>query len=547
MDTVAFDGMGRGEIFPARMASPRLPISSQYGVVIGAPTEDWSGVEDSGQASLVLSDSSPGAFAELLPPLTSTYAEGLQSPGCSSGHAYAWDLQEERSLGAAMTFLSLDLGGSFSEYRNVPLLAAPTAGSESGRVMVWDECSSCAFFPRPDGVTSELGGRFGTSLGVGIVSPDQEVLFVGSPTLGDGQVSVIGSEALLRWSVELGGLSDGERECPCEFDMNQGNSSCIPWDATLAGAFAGGQFGAALAVGDLDCDGIDELAVGAPGAALPMNGPGLIPAAGAAHVYRASDGDYGLLEPTVLRQGSFEVGGVPESGDRFGQTLVFGNFNGARRVSQVGALDERSCFDLVVAAPGEDEGAGELQLFLGSPQGLTYGGPIIRLDDIFEGSSDPGDGFGTALSAGDLDQDGFDDLIVGAPGDALGGSVVVIPGSEGGLDLERAKTLKQGLAGFGGVDELGDQFGYAVSWTNLGVGSNAPARAVLVGVPGEDGSRGEVRIFRMNVTQTSGPLILLEDSEPIRQSDILGDTNPGDRFGGSLMPVRAFPSRPWAL
>lgn len=547
MDTVAFDGMARGEVLPARMTSARLTISSQYGAVIGAPTEDWSGVVDSGQASLVLSSISPGAFAELLPPATATYVEGVQSSGCNPSHAYAWDLQAGRRLGSAMTFLSLELGGPFSEYRNVPLLAAPTAGADSGRVMVWDQCTSCAFFPRPDGVTTELGGHFGASLGVGIVGADEEVLFVGSPALGDGQVSVVGSDALLRWSVELGGLSDGERECPCKFDANLGNSPCIPWDTTLAGGFAGGEFGAALAVGDLDCDGVDELAVGAPGATLAMNGPGLIPGAGAVHVYRASDGHYGVLEPTVLRQCSFEVGGIPESGDRFGQTLVFGNFNGARRVSQVDALADRSCFDLVVAAPGEDEGAGELQLFLGSPQGLTYGGPIIRLDDLFELSSDPGDGFGTALSAGDLDQDGFDDLIVGAPGDALGGAVVVIPGSEAGLELERATTLKQGLAGFGGTDERGDQFGFAVSWTTLGLGSGDTAQVVLVGVPGENAGRGEVRLFRMNAEQDNGPFILLEHQDPLIQSDILGDTSPGDRFGASLMPARAFPSQPWTF
>ncbi|EDM77067.1 hypothetical protein PPSIR1_19529 [Plesiocystis pacifica SIR-1] len=179
-----------------------------------------------------------------------------------------------------------------------------------------------------------------------------------------------------------------------------------------------------------------------------------------------------------MRQGSFEIGGEPEESDRFGQALVFGNFNGARRESEIDAYADRSCYDLVVAAPKEDEGAGEIQLFRGSPQGLSYGGPVLHLDELGL-SSDPGDGFGVALSAGDLDQDGFDDLIIGAPGDAVGGTVVVIPGSELGLNLERAAVLKQGEAGFGGVDERGDQFGFAVSWTILGLGSGDTAQAIL--------------------------------------------------------------------
>lgn len=210
--------------------------------------------------------------------------------------------------------------------------------------------------------------------------------------------------------------------------------------------------------------------------------------------------------------------------------------------------NDYSCYDLVVAAPGEDDGAGQLQLFEGGPLGIGFGGPVFTLDDLFGGSADPGDRFGFALTAGDFDRNGFDDLAVGAPGDLSGGSVWVIPGSDSGLLFDDVRKIQQG-GEFDGYDEVGDEFGYALSWTYVyppeGVSGIWPILAV--GVPGEDGDAGRLQLFRAHPPLPDTYVIRFNDFATFDQGAILGDRVSGDRFGSVLMPVRSFATRPWQI
>jgi hypothetical protein len=189
---VMFDGTGRGLILPARLRDIQavdFGPSARHGLVIGAPSETWEDVVEAGQASLLIDDGNG-----LTPPHNgpSTYVERLKSNAClDDDQRFAWDLLPGRRLGHSMTFFSRNLGESFSRYENVPLVAAPTAGADSGRVMVWLRCMSCAIFPKPDGIDNVVGGQFGSSMAVGIFAGDDEKLIVGSPALGDGEVAVI--------------------------------------------------------------------------------------------------------------------------------------------------------------------------------------------------------------------------------------------------------------------------------------------------------------------------------------------------------------------
>lgn len=193
----------------------------------------------------------------------------------------------------------------------------------------------------------------------------------------------------------------------------------------LPGEHAGDRFGASLAVpGDLNGDGVEDLAVGAPGSDLTdSTGPD------AGRVYLISG-----LDGSIIRS----VKG-PSNGKRFGQTLA-----------ALGDVDSDGISDLAVGQPSEVD-ASELDL---SVVWIVSGATGRLMRRLTSGIAD--DRFGYAIaSAGDLDSDGVDDLLVGAYRDSQGGmsagAVYIFSGKNGSL----INTL------YG--EELFGQYGYAVA------------------------------------------------------------------------------------
>ena len=268
----------------------------------------------------------------------------------------------------------------------------------------------------------ELGGQFGFSVsGAGDVNGD------GTPDL------IVG----LNGSARV--LSGSDRNILYNFN---GDHQFDGFGQSVSGA------------GDVNGDGFDDLIVGAPSA---NSNNGLD--SGSARVLSGSDG-------SVLYNFDGE-----STDDYFGWS-----------VSGAGDVNGDGTPDLIVGAPtafGPFRGRGSARVLSGSDGSVLY---------KFNGDTE-GDVLGVAVSgAGDVNGDGFDDLIVGATGDDnngdSSGSARVLSGSDGSV-----------LYNFNG-DSEGDVLGIAVS--GAGDVNGDGFDDLIVGAPTDDNngdSSGSARVF----------------------------------------------------
>ncbi len=223
-------------------------------------------------------------------------------------------------------------------------------------------------------------------------------------------------------------------------------------DVSLLGAAAGDGAGYSVATaGDYDGDGFDDVFVGAW-----SNDDGGVDA-GAAYLVRG---------PTTgtLDLGSADLLLVGESaGDQAGLS-----------VAVAGDVDGDGQSDVLVGGWGSDAGgaySGAAWLVNGPRFGTV---DLGAADATFIGEAS-GDFAGQAVSgAGDLDSDGYDDLIVGAPGTAsgMGTAYVVLGPVSGDLDLSAADATIVGDvaddATGGALAAMGDVDGDGVSDVMVG-------------------------------------------------------------------------------
>ncbi len=222
-------------------------------------------------------------------------------------------------------------------------------------------------------------------------------------------------------------------------------SGCAPSQIhQLDGEATGDQFGYSVdGAGDVNSDGFDDIIIGAH-----LASPNAMSAAGSAYVY---DGQSGAL--------LLEVDGSASS-DNLGVS-----------VAGAGDVNNDGFDDVIIGAnhadPGGNADAGSAFVYSGQTGALLY---------QFDGST--GDQLGISVNgAGDVNSDGFDDLIIGAHRADVGanssaGSAYVYSGQSGAL-----------LYQFDGA-AVGDQLGYAVA--GAGDVNNDGFADVIIAAPETD-------------------------------------------------------------
>ncbi|MDW3210657.1 MAG: FG-GAP-like repeat-containing protein [Reichenbachiella sp.] len=211
------------------------------------------------------------------------------------------------------------------------------------------------------------------------------------------------------------------------------------------------QFGwIARNIGDVDLDGIMDLTASAPTNSEASNNGGKI------YVYSGKTGEQiwsysskdanGQLGMSIEAAGDVNKDGIPDvvaGAPYVNKTLVFSGKDGSLIYEWQGE-DERGAFGRAVKGVGDVNGDGYGDVLIGEPYQI-WGGPI-NSDQIEEAGNaylysgkdgsilqkwsgdEIGDGFGTALAGKTIDESAI--LMIGAPGVANGGKVYVYDGSK---------------------------------------------------------------------------------------------------------------------
>jgi hypothetical protein len=283
-------------------------------------------------------------------------------------------------------------------------------------------------------------------------------------------------------------------------------------------------FGLALAAGDFNGDGADDLATGAP-RGDGTTGAGPIDCGSVVIRYGVPGSGLGS-GPAEQILSQLETGSpeVAEAGDFFGWALAACDFNG----------DDFD--DLAVGVPREDltlggmvniEDSGIVEVYHGSAAGLVVPASAVLASNGIQAGMQR---LGWALACANFDLDAFDDLAVGLPGrtvnDLAGaGRIRVYPGSSSGVGAG-AVAFDQDSADMVDLAEANDAFGEALATGDF---DSDLFPDLAIGVPGENAKAGAVHIVRGGFDGLTSLLDTL-----VSEDALGGAAEAGDEFGHAL-------------
>ena len=284
----------------------------------------------------------------------------------------------------------------------------------------------------------------------------------------------------------------------------------------------GDQFGSAITdLGDLEADGVSDLATGAPFSDGGGSDKGAVWI-----LFMDDDGRVDQEQKISGNAGGF--GGSLSDDDLFGDALA-----------GIGDLNGDGAFDLAVGVPGNDNGGtdrgGVWILFLDAEGKVRQEQKIAHDTGGFGGNLDDDDRFGSAVAdIGDVNGDGISDLAVGTPNnddgaDNAGAVWILFMKVDGKVDSWQKISREAG--GFGDNLDADDHFGTAVA--GIGDLDNDGIPDLAVGVPGNDKDRGGVWILFLDAEGK------VQQKQKIAHETggFRGGLNDGDRFGRAVAAI----------
>ena len=287
--------------------------------------------------------------------------------------------------------------------------------------------------------------------------------------------------------------------------------------------------------GDFNGDGFTDLAIGAP----RVDVDGIIDAGAVKELHGGPNG----LTTSGRMWHQNKLRDAAETGDRFGSALAASDFN-------------RDGFaDLAIGVPYEDlpgfppvggkVTAGAVNVIYGSPTGLrAANNSFWHQDRPSVELAQAGDRFGSALAAGDFNNDGSGDLAIGVPYEDLiakedAGAVNLLYGYEDGLGAHGPFSRafwNQDVPEVESIARTGDHFGFALAAANVGRSSHAD---LVIGVPGEN-VQGIRNAGALNVLYGSPSDLTVTGNQLLHRNvaGLEGNARVGDHFGSALAAAK---------